>query len=118
MIEMVSRSGPPEALLCPAFICDTCRQQVVNSGNVVYALRLEPRRESSPLFVAHKGVCDRALESRLAERYPLDEGWTELWEELGVFVKQLAHNSTNPFTDDTEGTYRANTVVHPRPTSR
>lgn len=113
MIEIVLRSGPPEAMNCAALVCDTCREQVVGRGNIVWAHRYEPQQESSPLFVSHKGQCDRALSAWLKDKYPLAEGWANLWEEAGHFMRYLAHNASNAFADDSEGTYRVTKVAFP-----
>ncbi len=115
MIEIIARNGPPEAMLCPAFMCDTCRKQVVGQGNVVSKVRYDgDQRQTSPLFVTHKGSCDLALEAWLDTRYPLADGWSQIWDELEVFVRQLTHNLTHAFADDREGEYLPHRVVMPR----
>lgn len=107
MIEFVPRNGPPEAMNCPAVVCDTCRKQVVDKGNIHWAVKVnhdnDELRQQSPTFAAHKGRCDRALEAWLRKQY--GDGWIYLWEELGVWLRQLTHNIANDFDDDTEGEY-------------
>ncbi|WP_157239497.1 hypothetical protein [Catenuloplanes japonicus] len=113
MIEMVARDGPPEAMLCPAFICDACREQVVGSGNIYYRDRwVGDRRQSSPLFVSHKR-CARAVEAILDVFYPQSDGWMDLCQEMRDFVKSLANNFTHAFADDTKGTYHNHDLVQP-----
>lgn len=113
MIEMVSRSGEPEAMLCPALVCDTCRQQVVGRGNIVWAMRHEPRWQSSPLFVSHKGRCDLVVEAGLQSQYPISDGWLDFSAEADQFMRHLAHNADHSFADDPDGTYRIVPVIHP-----
>lgn len=115
MIEIVPRSGPPEALSCPAFVCDTCRKQVVDKGNIVWMLKVihgdDETRRQSPLYVAHKGRCDQALDLWLKGEY--GDGWIPMWEELGVFLKQLTHNAVNDFADDKKGEYHRLVIKQP-----
>lgn len=108
MIEFVPYSGEPEALNCPAFVCDTCRKQVVGEGNVTWCVKVVGKggqRQHSPLFVSHKGRCDKALETWLGVQYSLDDDWINLSEEIGVFRKQLDHNADRSFADDPNGQY-------------
>lgn len=118
MIEYVARSGPPAAMNCPAFICDTCRKQVVGEGIVTWCTTIgrdyeAGRREhrQTPIYVAHKGRCGRALEVRLEAQYPHEDGWIDLWDDLDDFVRQLAHNLTHAFADDREGRYHRHQLV-------
>lgn len=113
MIEMIGRNGPPEAMICPALICDVCREQVADSGNVVYYVRyVEGERESSPLFVSHKPH-DRELRAVMEEAYPLADGWTSQWDEAKYFMEHLVHNFTHPFADDADGEYLSHRLVLP-----
>ncbi|MFC8131576.1 hypothetical protein [Streptomyces sp. NPDC057302] len=109
MIEYVARSGPPEAMNCPAFICDACRQQVVSAGIVTWATTIGDGRSrthsQSPLYVAHKGECGRKVEAMLHASYPASDGWMDLWDDIGDFLKQLTHNATSAFADDADGEY-------------
>lgn len=114
MIEIIGRNGPPEAMLCPAFICDACREQVVKDGNVEQAVRyVGDRREVSPLFVSHKHPCSRALEIGLREQYPPADGWSTIWFELREFLTHLTNNAKHAFADAPNREYLANTVVLP-----
>ena len=116
MIEIVPRSGPPEALSCPAIVCDTCRRQVVGKGNIIWMFKVvhsdEEVRQQSPTYAAHKGACDRALEKWLKQQY--GDGWILMWEELGTFLRQLLHNAENDFADDTKGEYHQLLVKQPK----
>ncbi|MDX3229407.1 hypothetical protein [Streptomyces sp. ME19-01-6] len=110
MIEYVARSGPPEAMNCPAFICDVCRKQVVGKGIVTWGTTIGREGDSgphrqTPLYVAHKGRCGRALEIWFEKHYPPADGWIDLWDDLADFVRQLTHNLTNAFADDPDGEY-------------
>ncbi|WP_405580713.1 hypothetical protein [Streptomyces sp. NBC_01092] len=120
MIEYLGRSGPPEAMNCPALICDTCREQVVDRGNVIWGTTAgaDGPRRSTPLFVAHKGRCDRAFDLWFAQAYPAADGWLQLWEEAAVFVGQLTHNLTHAFADDTDGEYHPHHLVLPKERER
>lgn len=113
MIEIVARDGPPEGMLCPAFICDACRKQVVREGNVIYAQRYDGNeRVSSPLFVSHKG-CTLRVDAMLARMYPEADGWMSGWDEIRDFIGQLQNNLRHAFADDREGTYLDQTISLP-----
>jgi hypothetical protein len=108
VIEFVPYSGEPQALNCPAFVCDACRKQVLEEGLVVWRVRVgeenDPRQQS-PLFVAHKRRCDQALTRWLDNDYPRDGDWIDLSEEIDVFRKQLDSNATRSFAEDRRGEY-------------
>lgn len=113
MIEIVPRSGPPEALNCPAFVCDTCRRQVLaprNGGYVLLVEKFTPIYEASPLFVAHTGRCLRELENRLRERYKARDGWHPWAASIRIdhFMDNLAHNTIDAFRDDPKSEYQYN----------
>lgn len=116
MIEMVARDGAPGAMLCPALVCDVCREQVTGEGPavgiVIYYDRWNgEQRTTTPLYTAHRGRCGRSLAAELEGRYPRAEGWQQLWREAGEVVQQLAHNTSNPFVDDAEGRYQPHTLA-------
>lgn len=112
MIEILGRSGPPEALLCPAFVCDACRDQVTGRGSVIHSVRYAGEdRESSPLFVAHSGACDQGVTEWLRTAYLSADGWSVMWLDIEPFMRQLAHNLTHPFADDREGEYHSHRLV-------
>ncbi len=115
MIEFTARSGPPEAMNCPAFICDACRLQVVGKGNVYWVQKTNSVHfETSPIFVGHKGRCGRAVEKLIEQLYPAPAGWSgTLWNELATFMKHLSFNAENPFTDDADGIYHDHKLVQP-----
>lgn len=114
MIEIVPRNGPPEAMNCPALICDACRKQVVGGGNILWVRRyVDDKPESSPLMAAHKGQCDQAVEAWLQEHYPTIDGWCPLWEEAADFVRYLANNLAHSFAEDSDGAYLTQTIIAP-----
>lgn len=115
MIEILGRSGEPEAMNCPAIICDGCRKQITNSGNIVWGITIgvEPRL-STPLFAAHKGRCDRVVQAGLQDRYPGDQ-WVWLWEEADHFLEYLNGNFRKPFADDPNGNYHEHRIALPGP---
>ncbi|MEV7427002.1 hypothetical protein [Streptomyces sp. NPDC091212] len=117
MIEYVARSGPPEAMNCPAFICDACRKQVVGAGIVTWSTTIgrdHDQHRQSPLYVAHKGICGRKVEAMLHASYPHADGWVDLWDDIADFVRQLTHNATEAFSDDPDGTYHRHTLTGAR----
>jgi hypothetical protein len=103
---------------CPAVVCDACRRQVVGTGNIVWAYKVvhgtDEVRQQSPLYAAHKGRCDQALDAWLKKQYSSSDHWILLWEELDSFMRQLGHNSTNAFADDAEGEYHQLVIKQPR----
>jgi hypothetical protein len=117
LIEYVARSGPPEAMNCPAFICDGCRKQVTGAGIVTWSTTIghdDGVHRQSPLYVAHKGVCGRKVEAMLHAGYPAADGWVDLWDDIEDFVRQLTHNTTQAFADDLEGEYHPHTLAGAR----
>lgn len=108
MIEYVARSGPPEAMNCPAFICDGCRKQVVGEGIVTWCSTIgrdDGEHRQSPIHVAHKGTCGRKVEAILKACYPRADGWIDYWDDIADFARQLANNAAEAFADDPDGEY-------------
>ncbi|WP_404953128.1 hypothetical protein [Streptomyces sp. 147326] len=68
--------------------------------------------QQTPLFAAHKGACDRALDAWLKRQYPEGE-WLLLWEELAGFLQQLSHNAEHAFVDDRRGEYHKTILKMP-----
>ncbi|MFJ8677257.1 hypothetical protein [Streptomyces sp. NPDC093589] len=96
MIEYMAHSGPNTALNCPIFICDFCRQQITGQGNVVWGEAGGydgTPRQRTPIFATHKD-CDHKFIGMFRKIYPVKDGWRDLWDDIGDFVKQLAHNAT------------------------
>ncbi|MFD7915954.1 hypothetical protein ACFV30_35460 [Streptomyces sp. NPDC059752] len=60
--------------------------------------------QQTPLFAAHKGACDRAIDTWLERHYPEDE-WLLMREELGHVLKQINYNAEHAFADDRRGEY-------------
>lgn len=114
MIEYVARSGPPEAMNCPAFICDACRKQVVGEGIVTWCSTIGrdagDTHRQSPIYVAHKGLCGRKVEAMLKAGYPPADGWIDYWDDIADFVRQLANNATEAFADDPDGEYHQHSL--------
>jgi len=121
VIEYIGRDGPPEAMNCPAFICDVCNQQVVKHGNVMWGTTVghdpadQPHRQTRP-YITHKDVCVRAFEAWFKRAYPGPD-WLLLSDEINTFLQQLAHNFAHAFADDTEGTYLRHRVQTAEETS-
>ena len=40
---------------------------------------------------------DRAFRAYGEPFYPLEDGWTQLWDDIEGVMQQLAHNMTHPF---------------------
>jgi hypothetical protein len=116
LIEYIGRSGEPEAMNVPALICDGCREQVTDHGNIYWSVRWrDGHRESSPLLVSHKHPCYRVVEAIVRNDYPLDAGWSgPLSSEAEDFLRHLENNFRRPFADDAAGTYHEHRLVQPR----
>lgn len=108
MARMVSRSGPPEAMICPFVLCTACGEPVHVSdadvswdqqGHVVWWCRLNPQQQIGPVAV-HKGRCDEAVRKYGEQRWRLEDGWCQLWDELDCFLRQLAYNAQHPLGSD------------------
>ncbi|WP_030319645.1 hypothetical protein [Streptomyces flavochromogenes] len=111
MIEFVPRGTHNY----PAFVCDTCRELIVGPGNVVWAVKVphikSDVRETSPVYAAHRGRCDRVLEKWLMTQY--DDEWMPLWEEIGEFAAGLAHYAKQELPKNGESQPRRQLVKHP-----
>jgi hypothetical protein len=94
-ITLVDRNGPPEALTCPAVICDDCGEPINARGPVgglavwIPATGHDDRPTVNALAFVHKGACDRAWSAGKRHAYSRD---------LDEFMAQLSHNFANPFT--------------------
>jgi hypothetical protein len=94
MLTLIDRNGPPEALTCPAFICDVCGEPLTaEDGWVLWWPELHVNRTPRPgqLYHVHQGACDRAL---VAQRGDNNSGYSR---PLSEFIEQLAHNTEHPF---------------------
>lgn len=111
MIEMVARNGPPEAAICPAFICDHCRKQVLSSDNtfIVFKMKVQEPHECTLLFVACAGACIHHVDRYLDTQYPQSEGWGYPKSinigGYGNFIGHLNHNAGESFDADPDGKY-------------
>jgi hypothetical protein len=103
MIVYLTRNGPPEAMLCPVFLCDHCGEPIQGKeggsglgGIVIWRndYRADHRPGPQEVATVHKGACDRAYEAAHASDDPGDY-WS--WEEFDVFLRQLTTNTTEPF---------------------
>jgi hypothetical protein len=116
LIEYIGRDGEPEAMNIPALICDGCREQITDHGNIYWTVRWRERqRESSPLLASHKHPCYQVVEALIRHDYPLDEGWSgPLSNEADEFLTHLQNNFWHAFADDSAGTYHEHRLVQPR----
>lgn len=109
MLTFVSRNGPPEALICPVFMCDHCLTPIQGKeggdgfgGIVIWANRDD---DTQVVATTHKGRCNRAYEAR----YP---GLMWMWEDIAVSLEQLTMNTTSAFPAEANVEY-----VAPRPST-
>lgn len=133
MIEYIARSGSPEAMNCPAFICDACGEQVTDHGNIFWGQE-HPRKvghkRTTPIYVTHKGnyvshmgervSCVRVLEEWFKHAYPDedDRTWCLASNEVDQFMGHLKFNFQNSFADDANANidkveYHAHLLVMP-----
>lgn len=115
MIEFViRREDGHEDLLCPALVCDACRKQVAGPGCILHTIRYGDPHQASPIFVAHKGRCERAVTAWMLTAYRPEDGWSRsLWREASEFMRQMAHNFANAFSADPAGEYLDQDLVLP-----
>lgn len=122
MIEFIARSGPPEAVNCPAFVCDTCGRQVAEQGclwwGYLYPNPSDGLRHTTPVYVTHKGECVSAFEAWFHCAYPDadDASWLLCDHEIDESLEHLRSNFTHRFEDDAldDGVeYHAHRVVWP-----
>jgi predicted HD phosphohydrolase len=111
-ITFIDRNGPPEAMRCPAFLCDVCNEPVHHSpddghfGAVVWWTSYDgDRPKVSQVYVVHKGPQKRCLDA-LSKAIGKDAGH-ETWDNLDSFAQQLLHNALNPFVSERDAQYIA-----------
>lgn len=89
-ITLIDRNGPPEAMQCPAVICDACGCPISATGVVVWNAGYEA--DGRPLVTEvtylHKGACDLAWSMGKPNLQSAD---------LGEFMAQLTENFARPF---------------------
>lgn len=110
MITFVDRNGPPEAMTCPAVVCDECGEPIYAGivedakgagsdggpvkGWVLWHTRHEAGRPVVECFhTVHGGPCDRVF-TRRAE---CGDNGRHASRGLDPFLAQLAHNFAHPF---------------------
>jgi hypothetical protein len=103
MIVLVNRSGPPEAMICPAIYCEVCNRPVNHQGNAVWYEYDSTELERTPVYYVHKG-CARAFEREHCKTCSEQHGGYcrahYRWYDLPRFLDHLAHNFAHPFKDD------------------
>jgi hypothetical protein len=100
MIEMVTAIRHPlgaEDLICPALVCDVCRETIEKSGNIEW--RVKPGGWTSPFYASHKWPCSVRLANALDEMYPHSRGWSHAWRPAKQFLEQLANNFAEPVAE-------------------
>lgn len=106
-LAMFDRNGPPEAMTCPAIVCDYCGGVITGEGNVEWCRRKSERTfVTSPFYFTHKG-CSRQCTSVLRRHYPHQEGWSAAWRDIGEFLAQLSFNFEHSFENDEDASYVA-----------
>lgn len=92
----------PEAMVVPEAQCDVCDEPVIATGRHagIVVMGYWPNDEDrtttwTPLLVSHRQRCDRVLRAALR-----DSGAFDLWEDLDVYLRQLAHNTAAPVVAD------------------
>ena len=83
VLPIERRTGDALDLTCPVVVCDACGEVITDSGNVLW----NPE-DDRDLFQIHKGACD----------HQLDPHHRMYSSELDQWMKQLAHNVTEPLT--------------------
>lgn len=91
MIVVLTRSGPPEAMTCPAILCDTCLTPIHDQRPYGLVLWRDLDDGTQQIAHVHKGRCDRTWEAK----HPGPDHWMSA--ELGVFLDQLRGNVEEPF---------------------
>lgn len=102
---MVARSGPPEAMTCPFFLCAVCGGPVYSvpspdhqlPGYVLWRSRWDDKDgrdyQDGPVIV-HRPDCMRELEER-------DPAWARSSSlSLADVLDELVHNTTHPLGTD------------------
>lgn len=86
-LEINHPRGEPDLWL-PVVVCDACGRQVIGNGNVYWLVRYDNGEALPGLWHAHKSCCryDRYLEGTHPNTMCM-------FEELDVWLRQLAHNA-------------------------
>jgi hypothetical protein len=116
MIAFIDRNGPPEAMHCPAFLCDHCHKPIAGKGVegpggiVIWrpkgqAHDADHRPGPQEVATVHKGACDRTYEAtHPAANGERDRWW---WMDLDELLEHLTHNIANPFVAEDNVEYVA-----------
>jgi hypothetical protein len=97
-LTFIDRNGPPEAMLCPAFLCDVCKEPVSGGGWVLWNTSYaegDNRPRIRDLVVVHSGACGRQRQDLNSSR------------ELDQFVQDLAYTSTHAWEPEADVEYVA-----------
>lgn len=101
-LTMIDRNGPPEAIICPSIVCDSCGAPInaTEGGLALWQPNREPDGRPSPvtLRLVHQGRCDQFAERRWGHHYSQD---------LKQFMAPLAYNYATPFTLEPDVDYVA-----------
>jgi len=118
--RMVDRNGPPEASVCPFFLCAICQEPVYSvpspehelDGYVLWWVHHDDddnRPDQLGPFIVHRRECMHELEQRVEATDDLRWRHPVLSDELGRVLEQLAYNTGHPL-----GTDRENDPEYPR----
>lgn len=98
MITTIVRNGPPEAMTCPAVICDHCGKPIHEQGNALWLSEYSEGsdRPRTTFAFTHKH-CDHLFDR------------SGLWfsEELDRFLEQLVYNFSHQFRHEPNVEYIA-----------
>jgi len=71
---------------CPVFVCDQCGKPITDHASGIEVAPIQAAEgELLACYHVHQGTCDEAMERRL--------GAVCGWEDLGVHVARLLHNT-------------------------
>lgn len=88
MLKIILEKHGESELFCPRFICDACGRTIDDYRNALYFWTKDWNKvgDRVPMYLAHKGDCDRALEYKLS-------GTTYMsWGEMRNLPIFLAHS--------------------------
>jgi hypothetical protein len=101
MITYIERNGPPEAMSCPAILCDQCLKPITGHGNVMWL----PDYDGDTYQVLALAHTHKECTAAFERTHHPDRAWCS--EELDQWLAQIAHNFTHPFPAEPNVEYLA-----------
>lgn len=73
----------------PEFLCDSCMKPITDIGMamMVWFAKLDRSGQRSPLYICHKGKCDKKIRAIHTAEQDISGGWHELSYGFQLFLE-------------------------------